>query len=183
MEKILNWDSVETAGESKPLKPGVYGLVIKKVANRPEAECLDVWVDITKGEFEGYFERVGNDAGKYIRSYKEKALPFFKAFITAVEKSNSGYVWDWDETKLVGKNIIGEFGEEEYVSKEGERKTIVKCRNFRSLEAFRDGKCKVPELKKLTDEEFKAGLERAGVPAKAFTTPAPTTASLDDLPF
>ena len=46
------------------------------------------------------------DCDDLLKVYSDKkALPFFKAFITAVEKTNAGYQWDWDEKKLIGKNV------------------------------------------------------------------------------
>ena len=46
------------------------------------------------------------------------------------------------------------FGEEEYIDNDGNIKTSVKLQEFRSIEAFKEGKIKVPELRKLTDEDW-----------------------------
>jgi hypothetical protein len=125
--------------------------------------------DLKDFEFDGYeFENLNNDNSfninsnfktlvdnglkdfsKTTRSYKRTALSFFKGFITAVENSNPGYKWDWDEKKLVGKNVIAVFGEEEYL-KDGQVKTSVKLVEFRSLDAYKEGKIKVPEIKRLS---------------------------------
>lgn len=40
--------------------------------------------------------------------------PYFKGFITAVEESNPGYKWNWDEKTLKGKKIGIVFRMEEY---------------------------------------------------------------------
>ena len=45
------------------------------------------------------------------------------------------------------------FGEEEYIDKNNEVKVGTKCVEFRSYEAFKEGRIKVPELRKLSDEE------------------------------
>ena len=50
---------------------------------------------------------------------------------------------------MIGKNVMAVFGEEEYLDKEGNVKIGTKLVEFRSLEAFKEGKIKVPELKKL----------------------------------
>jgi len=153
MKPIEGYDLVNEAGEFKRLPAGIYGVKITKVVDVPEKEYLEIYCDVTKGEFANYFKTLVDnglkDSSRTIRSYKTKALPFFKAFITAVEKTNPGYTWDWDETKLVGKNVMAVFGEEEYEDSEGNVKVRTVVTEFRSLEAFQQGRIKVPELKKL----------------------------------
>ena len=92
-------------------------------------------------------------SGQLIKN--DTALSFFKGFITAVEKSNPGYHWDWDEKKLIGKNVIAVFGDEEYEDKNGNIKIGTKLVEFRSLEAYKEGKITVPPLKKLERPEPK----------------------------
>ena len=154
MKPIQGYDLVNEAGEFKRLPAGIYGVRITNVVDNPENEFLEIYVDITKGEYANYFKtQVDNglkDSSKTIRSYKTNALPFFKAFITAVEKTNTGYKWDWDEKKLIGKNVIAVFGEEEYINKNNELKVATVISEFRSLEAYQKGDIKVPELKKLS---------------------------------
>lgn len=153
MKPIEGYDLVNEAGEVKRLPAGIYGVKITNVIDVPEKEYLEVYCDITKGEFANYFKLLTEsgfkDSSKCIRSYTKNALAFFKGFITAVEKTNPGYHWDWDEKKLIGKNVMAVFGEEEYLDKDGNVKTSVKVVEFRSLEAFQKGLIKVPELKKL----------------------------------
>lgn len=153
MKPIEGYDLVNEAGEVKRLPAGIYAVKITNVVDVPEKEYLEVYCDIVKGEFTNYFKLLTDsglkDSSKSIRSYKNNALPFFKAFITAVEKTNPGYKWDWDEKKLIGKNVIAVFGEEEYRDTEGNIKTSVKVVEFRSLEAFQKGLIKVPEIKRL----------------------------------
>ena len=177
MKPIEGYDLINEAGEFRRLPAGIYGVRITKVVDKPENEYLEIYSDITKGEFAGYFKSLVDsglrDSSCHIRSYKTKALPFFKAFITAVEKTNPDYKWDWDEQKLVGKAVIAVFGEEEYLDKDGNVKVSTKLVEFRSLQAFQEGKIKVPELKKLSQ-------------ATAPTAPTadPSVAITDDeLPF
>ena len=89
-----------------------------------------------------------------IVSYKEKSLPFFKGFVTALETSNKGYKWDNDETKFVGKLVGFVIGEEEYEGKDKDGVTPkVKVRTYvaerHSVDAIRDGDFTTPEFKKL----------------------------------
>ena len=153
MKPIEGYDLVNEAGEFKHLPAGIYGVKITDVVDVPEKEYLEIYCDITKGEFANYFKALRDnglrDTSRSIRSYKSNALPFFKGFITAVEKTNPGYHWDWDEKKLIGKNVIAVFGEEEYRDSDGNVKVSIRVAEFRSLEAYQTGKIKVPELKKL----------------------------------
>jgi hypothetical protein len=159
MKQIQNYDKVTEAGEFKQLKPGIYPLVITDVKDNAEKEYLEIYYEIADGENKGYFaaakEALGKDISKECRSYKESALPFFKAFIVAVEKSNQGYsfVKTWDESTLKGKYVIGVFGEEEYLDNDHNLKVICALQEFRSIPAFKEGKLKVPELKKLPEDQ------------------------------
>lgn len=178
MKQIKGYDQINEAGEFKRLPAGIYGVRITDVVDYPDKEYLEVYCDIVKGEYADYFKNAVeagfNDNSRSFRSYTTRALPFFKAFITAVEKSNPGYVWDWNEKGLIGKIVIGVFGEEEYLDKDGNVRVGTKCVEFRSVEAFKEGKIKVPEIKKLQKSEEPAPLA------------APATAvdiGLDDLPF
>ena len=178
MKPIPGYDSINEAGEFKRLPAGVYGVRITNVVDKPENEYFEVYCDIVKGEFAGYF-KAQVDAGlkdnsRHIRSYKTSALPFFKAFITAVEKTNPGYKWDWDEKKLIGKNVIAVFGEEEYLDKDGNTKTAVKLVEFRSLQAYQEGNVKVPEPKRLP---------QAAVPEIVKANTDPMELDDDQLPF
>lgn len=173
MKPIEGYDLVNEAGEFRKLPAGIYGVKITNVVDKSENEYLEIYCDIVKGEYANYFKTLVDnglrDSSKSIRSYKTNAIPFFKAFMTAVEKSNPGYKWNWDEKSLIGKNVIAVFGEEEYL-KDGEVKIGTKLVEFRSLEAFKEGKIQVPELKKLPANE---------VPV----TEQPVEINLDDLPF
>ena len=157
MKPIEGWDLINEAGEFKPLPAMVAGVKITKVVDVPEKEYFEVYCDIVKGEYAGYFKALTDaglkDTSRHIRSYKANALPFFKAFITAVEKTNPGYKWDWDEQKLVGKNVIAVFGQEEFLDNEGNVRVTTRVQEFRSLEAYNEGRIKVPELKKLPETE------------------------------
>ena len=182
MKPIQGYDLINEAGEFKKLPAGIYPIIITNVVDKPENEYLEVFVDIAKGDYKDYFktavENGLKDTSKTVRSYKTNALPFFKAFITAVEKSNQGYQWDWDEKKLIGKKAIGVFGEEEYM-KDGQIKISTKLVEVRSFEAYTAGKLTVPPLKKLSEE-----LPSAKDFLHEEATDVPTPSLLDDdFPF
>ena len=160
MKPIKDYDLINEAGDFKRLPAGIYLAKITDVQDKADREYLEIRCEIAKGEYEGYFGALVaaglRDSSTHIRSYKTSALPFFKAFITAVEKSNPGYKWDWDERKLIGKYAIAVFGEEEYLDKDGNVKVSVKLQEYRSIEAYKEGKVKVPPLKKLPEDQIPA---------------------------
>lgn len=176
MRPIEGWDLINEAGELKNLPAGAYACRIIEVIDVPEKQYFDVYFDIVEGEFKGYFTTLQNNTGKnygrITRSYKENALPFFKAFITAVEKSNPGYKWNWDEKSLNGKFCAVAFRDEEYMV-DNQLKIRAKPDEIRSLQALRAGEIKIKPLKKLDVSAFE---EPSNVP----DTPVLED---DDLPF
>lgn len=186
MKPIQGYDAITEAGEVKQLTPGIYPLVITDVIDKPENEYLEVYYDIADGEFKGYFAAakaaLGKDISKECRSYKENALSFFKGFIVAVEKSNNNYHWDWDEKKLKGKFVMGVFGLEEYVPTGGnEVKVICALQDFRSIPAFKEGRIKVPELKKLPEDQRPKPQPQVVKPAAPVNTATPDQKPADSV--
>ncbi len=152
------------------LPVGGYELTIvgAKVEQFTNCEILKIAFDIVNHEqFSGFYANrfksakaqnpdakwggvfdvfIPKDDGSELDGYTKQA---FKRFITSVEKSNEGYVWNWDEKSLKGKAFGGIFGREEFITKEGDRKFAVKCRFPRSIDSIRSGDYKIPEDKLL----------------------------------
>lgn len=184
MKKIENFEEIKASDEFDSLKPGGYIGVLYKAEDEPEKEYLKVFFDIAEGEFTGYYKNLYSQfdfwGGTFFRSYKEKALSMFKGFIKAVEESNPGYVWNWDESTLKGKKVGLILQEEEFVptggAHAGELRTHLIVQKVVNVETIKSGKYKVPELKKL--DKYTAPTVQAQP-----TTPQPVNISNDDLPF
>lgn len=133
----------ESNGEYDNLKPGGYVCKIVSATNQPENERLMIEYDIAEGEYKDYFDHKHSSTGYWfgdtIRSYKKKALPFFKAFITAVEGSNPGYKWNGDERSLVGKLVGFVVRNKEYINGKGELKTRLEVAYCHSIDKIRRG--------------------------------------------
>lgn len=90
--KNLNLENVQEAKDFTPVPPDGYICRITSVEDVPDKEYLRVEFDIAEGDFKGnyqtLYENKGFWGGSFVRSYKEKALPFFKSFTTAIENSN-----------------------------------------------------------------------------------------------
>ena len=158
--KKIDMTDVQEAGEFTRVPAGAYICKITAVQDFPEKEYLKVTYDIAKGQFAGYYEESRKDhpdwlwMGAYIKSYKPAAQPMFKRFCSAVSASNAGYVFDAninaDEKTLVGKLIGLTFGDEEYYSNSGDKKTRLYV--YKEFPIDQIAKQKTPKLKELQDE-------------------------------
>ncbi len=160
MKRINNWENIQESTSFKRLTPNGYICKILKVKDHPEKEYLKIYFDIFKGDDKGYFkkqydgdtrkEKKWPNAGTFIRSYKDSAASMFKGFTNAVEKSNKGYKWDFDEKTLVNKIIGLIIADEQYQNQKGQ----VRVRNYvaavRSVETIEKGEYEIPALKELT---------------------------------
>lgn len=160
--KQVNLANVQEASESKRLPAGVYICVIRNVEDVPDKDYLKVTYDIADGEYKGYYDDLRANhpdwswVGAYVKSYKEKALPMFKRFCTAVSRSNAGFVFDGgainsDERTLIGKRLGIILQEEEYYGNDGELRTRLSVAREFSVDEL--GKQKTPPLKKLPPEK------------------------------
>lgn len=153
MKKIANFDTISAAGGfSRPEADG-YVCIIKHVEDQPDRERLALEFDIVEGEFKNYAfdtaERAGFWPLRCNKSYSSKALRFFKSFIEAVEQTNKNYVWNWDESTLIGKGVGIVFREEEYLKRDGSIGKALAPFEFTTAAKIRNGEFKVPEPKRI----------------------------------
>lgn len=182
----IDLSKVEEAKDFERVTPGGYVCGITNAKDVPEQEYLLIEYDIAEGNLKNYYRQL-NDAkgfwgGKFVKSYREKALPFFKGFITAVENSNSGYKWNYDETTLKRKLIGLVFAEEEYKKNDGTIGKRLYVSSVHSVDKIRSGDFTVPPLKKL------AAPVETPVVYPDFSAPATAAGGFedvedDDLPF
>lgn len=149
-----NWGSIEEAKSFELLPVGGYVCQILRVEDKEDKEYLEIEFDIIEGKYKDYFTEQAAHlnfwTGKFIKSYKVSAENFFKAFLTAIEKSNSGFIadkFDNDPAKLEGKKIGLVIGHEQYWKQNGKEAKKISVDEVRSLEAIKKGNFKLPELK------------------------------------
>jgi len=183
MKKIDNWEKVQASADHTRLAAGGYVVKIIKVEDKPDREYLTIVWDIAEGPEKGRYSddwgKANEYAHRFIRSYKESALGMFKAFITAVEESNEGFIWTkakWNEQALVGKLVGIVLGEETYDNDRGETKTRLYLKTALSADKIRTGQFIVPDIRKAPERALE-GLTEA--PEVAFNNPI----NEDDLPF
>lgn len=177
MKKYDGYEQAEAfTGDYETLKAGGYVCKILKVKaeDKDYGTLLRIAFDIVEGEHKTFYNRQfekkkesNPDAkwpGMYYQTIKESDLKYFKGFMSAIENSNPGFKWDWDEKKLVGKLFGGIFGEEEYLKNDGSVGTSVKCKQVRSVDKIRSGDFKVPDKKCLGDahEASNGGFQQVG---------------------
>ena len=168
MKKIDNWNEIEAKGmdDFKALPIGAYECkIINAIENHNEQSgktTLKVMVDIAKGESKDYFKKRydsntaidrkwDNNATKYL-AFEGENTSFFKGFITIVENSNVGYKWNWDETTLRDKKLVGVFQYEEYKKQDGTKGIKVRLNKFRSLDKL--GEIEVSDSIKMLDGTY-----------------------------
>lgn len=130
MKSTSEFKSERTAGGSYPMLPkGLYIAQIKAVKVEEEGpdQRLTLRLDITEGEYAGYYtkrytadqERGGQFEVKYKgdlvlyavnkkntnRKWPDSDIRSFNGAIWAIEQSNPGYQWNWDEQSLKGKAV------------------------------------------------------------------------------
>lgn len=151
--RVIDLSNIEEARSFTNITPGGYICQITSVQDFANKEYLKIEFDIAQGDFKNYYFNLcankGFWGGSFLRSYKEKALPFFKSFITSAEKSNKNYTFDSNEQTLVKKYIGLILGEEEYGNKLGEIKTRTYVNEVRSVSSIQNKEFETPALKKL----------------------------------
>lgn len=169
IRKPNNWENVKEFTDRPKLPLGAYVCKIKQasVTDSGFGDQLCILFDIAEGDYNGYFTRdyaENTNANKKWRGVLRIWLPkddgsdkdeltkrTLKGAITAIEKSNPGYLWNWDETSLVGKQIGVVFRNEEWAY---EGKTGWAVRPFRaiSIDNVRYGEFTLPKDKPLKNK-------------------------------
>ena len=134
---IKAWENTPVSvstGEVEKLPPGGYVCEIKDVVVRPSSkgnEMMCLSLEVKQGEFAGIFAKNFEQKKNFDPHAKwpctyyqltgldeshpdERSQSRFKGVLTAIEDSNAGYKWNWDEKSLIGKTVGVVFREEEY---------------------------------------------------------------------
>lgn len=163
MKKPSEYDATQAKsfGEFESLEPGGYVCRILKAESTKSKngkEMLVLNFDIADGEHKGFYQRKlerdsENDKkaswkGVYRQLTEGDSISYFKGLITAIEESNTGYHWDWEESSLVGKIFGGIFGLEEWAYN-GKTGFVAKIQFICSIATIKKG-VKIPKDKLLT---------------------------------
>ena len=190
MIKPSDWDTKQASEYGPRLAAGGKICEIKASRTQPsrnEHEMLVLDLEIHEGsEFDGYFgDRAKNLApGKWpgngtlrqiVTNADGTTNNRFAQLIHAIEHSNPGYQWQWQEGTLVGKHVGIIFREKEYIDKEGAVRTVVEPFVACSTDRILNGSYSVPAKRTLEDQ----GITRPGQAPAGFTA----AKTEDELPF
>lgn len=164
--KPSNYDEIQVNQEFERLELGGHKGIIKSVEEYTSTisgnTSLKVEVDTaTDDKQPNYFQKQYNEntnmdkkwstsGTKYVSlKQDENCIKMLKAFITSVENSNNGFVYDWNKEvdQLKGKKVGLVFGLEEYENDKGETKTATKLTQFRSIDKVDN--TKIPNVRLL----------------------------------
>ena len=154
--KNINWNEVEEVKEFEKLPAGGYVCGITAVEDEPQKEYLKFEFDIAEGEYKNYYRSLYDNKGfwaaKFVKSYKQKSVGFFKKMLTAFEKSNKGFIFNNDEKTLKRKLVGLVLGYEEYVGNDGNIKQRLIVTDYLPVDDIKAGNFSIPALKKLETE-------------------------------
>lgn len=181
IKKPNNWESVTASAGAyvrEKLPAGGYEAKILKATvtpNRDGSESLIIMLDITSGEYAGFFKRDFDTnpyenkrwRGVYRQRLPEndnsKSTAYFKAMTEAVEKSNKGYKWDWNENSLKGKAVGMLVRDKEY-DFDGKHGFAAEIFALTDVKTIREGNFKTPEPKYLQHESFQGAPDNFAIP-------------------
>lgn len=165
IKKFEDYDTIQGYSDFPTLPKGGYVCRIMgvKVENSSNGSYLKLGIDIAEGEYKDFYTNqykndsrenkkwgcnflvnIPKDDGSEKDGWTKRS---FKTFITAVEDSNSGYHWGWDEETLKNRLVGGLFNEREYQKNDG---TIGRSTNMAkvcAVEKIKSGDYKLPEDK------------------------------------
>lgn len=151
-----------TGGVKLPKGPYVCKILGVKLEPGKDgnSDMLKVQFDVAEGEFAGIFKKAYDESTDDNKKFKGKTTIYlpkddgsekdgwtkntFAKWTNALEDSNEGYKWDWDEKKWKGKLIGLVYGETGTLI-EGKEVVYTECRFPVSVQTVRDGKA--PEAK------------------------------------
>lgn len=143
--------------------PGAYIGEIQGVKVEPAydktRDVIVLMLEITEGDYANQYHKVFEDQKssfgdnvKYrgtlqlrppVEGDENWVKGRFEGNLWCVEQSNSGYRWDWDETKLKGKRVGFSVRRNFYIGRDGSEKETTEIAQLESVEDVRNGKCKI----------------------------------------
>ena len=192
MRKPKGYDEAQTYSDNYRLPAGGY--VVKSMKARlgryenSGNECLELTFDISEGQYNGFYRKQYEESQFEPKKYKGTirinlpkedgseqdgwTIRTLKTQMTAIEDSNEGYTWEWDENTLVGltAGLLFRNKEYEYNGKQG---FWTEPFRFIAAEKVRSGDFTIPKDKLLNHRAQSYGAESTDF----------TPVSDDEVPF
>ena len=164
--RFNDYNETKSYGQVQILPKGAYVLKIlgAEVLENSNGQYVKIGCDIAEGEFKDFYAKdykaqqsedkkwrcnyllnVPKDDGTEQDGWTKRR---FKTIIEAIEDSNPGYHFDWDEKKFKGKLIGGLFNEREYESN-GQVRKATNLAQLCAVESIRKNTYTLPNDKLL----------------------------------
>lgn len=161
MKKFNNYDETKPYTSAERLPIGGYELKIMDAVekNYQWGSVMVISFDIATGEQKDFFTNnyknqqgedrkwkgtfrlnIPTDDGSEADTWRKRK---FKTVMNAIEDSNPGFHWSWDEKQLKGKLVGGIFNNKEY-EYNGSRGFFTNCHSLVTIETIRNGKYEIP---------------------------------------
>ena len=168
MKKYSDFKAERSSSGRETLPAGGYvcQIISAKVDPNEWGETLVVAHDVCEGDYEGIFKRdyenndredkkwrgtfrlkLPKDDGSEQDAWKKRS---FSNFIWAIEQSNPGFTWDWDEKKLKGKKVGLIYRNKEW-EMNGRTGWTTEAAGSESIDNIRDGKFRLLKDKPLPE--------------------------------
>lgn len=190
LKKPYGYDEAQAVkiGEYQSIEPGWYPATILKVAEGATpggSEYLEFSIDIIDGPFARYYEKdykaqsPGMNGDKKWRGVvryfmTEKSLGMLKGGITAIEESNTGYRFDWNEATVKGKKVGVGIRREQYEASDGQLKFATRPFAFCDIKKVIQNEMDPPKDRLLNNNGTQAAPK--GNTPPGYQTPGPTSA-------
>lgn len=163
IKRFGDYEKTQAYGDYDVLPKGGYVVKIlgAEVCNNSVSQYVKISCDIAEGEYAGFYAKeyknqqsedkkwrcnyllnIPNDDGSERDSWTKRR---FKTFTEALEESNPGYHFDWDEQKFKGKIAGGLFNEREYEKNDGSIGRATNLAQFCAADKIRSGNFKLPK--------------------------------------
>ena len=169
MKPINNFNPQPAAEASEKLPVGAYVGVIKNVQieDTKWGQKLALMLDVSEGEYAGFYKKQYEQSTYKDKKYKgilRLSIPDGGQYdeiqrrnlanaVWAVEQSNSGYHWDWDETKLKGKTVGFVVRPFDWALDDGRTGESTEIGKLVTVQAVREGKVKPMKKRELKDKD------------------------------
>lgn len=146
--------------EALPKGGYVMKIMGAEVCENSRGQYIKIGMDVAEGEYASFFEKayradqredkkwscnyllsIPTDDGSEQDGWTKRK---FRTFTDALEASNEGYHFDWDEQKFKGKLIGGLFNIREYEKNDGSIGSATNLAQVTTVQKVREGKYKLP---------------------------------------
>lgn len=150
-----NRENVDKGSRKLPKGAYICKIISAKEDQNEYGNRLVIAFDISEGEYAGFYQEKFNatqsedkkwsgvvrinipiEDGSENDSWRIKA---FNTALVAVEDSNPGYSWNWDEKSLKGKAIGVIFNEKQFRGRDGSVITFTQPKRLTSVQSVKDG--------------------------------------------